>query len=324
MQVNVNAQPKSEPRFPWQQSRRQIERDSIDVCPAKLAETIISQTLEGERCQKVFAKLPVAGPWRTVALDLERQRIDEDRPPRAELKIVNAAVLEGHPAQDCPTLEFEGEQCGILELAEAPFVRVRNEFDPFGSNHLVGKRRVQRFGFDLCVLDQQPLVRQLAIQAGGQEMVIMRAVDLVDLTTKITVLAINKPRGVAERDCGERLAHHAFLCRVNSPSRNCRIQVFTKKAELSMLASKTWSTMLPAPGSRYDQTSGIDASEDINAVEVATAIMFLDSITKKPRAHPHDAIRKGAVAKRTTLGRHDCDYFAPPSPFDPLTYESQS
>ena len=57
------------------------------------------------------------------------------------------------------------------------------------------------------------------------------------------------------------MAHHAFLCLVSSPSRSCRIQDFTKKAELSMPASRTWSIMLPAPGSRYDQTCGIDVRE---------------------------------------------------------------
>jgi hypothetical protein len=97
------------------------------------------------------------------------------------------------------------------------------------------------------------------------------------------------------------MAHYAFLCLASSPSRNCRIQVFTKKAELSMPASKTWSTILPVPGSRYDQTCGIEASEASNVVEVATAIIFLDSITKKPRAYPRDASRKGALARDTTL-----------------------
>ena len=209
MQVKVHAQPKAEPRSPGQEPSRQIERNSVDVRPAKLAETIIRQALEGQRCQKVLAELPVAGPWLSLAIDLERQRIDKDRPPLLELKVVNAAVFEGHPAQDCPTLDLEGNQRGILELAEAPFIRVRNEFDPLGSNHLVGLRRVQRFGFDLFVLDQEPLVGQLTIKPGGQEMVIMRAVDLVHLSAQI------RPAGNRQTPPGRGTR----LRRENGPSR---------------------------------------------------------------------------------------------------------
>jgi hypothetical protein len=66
---------------------------------------------------------------------------------------------------------------------------------------------------------------------------------------------------------------------ITNLSRNCRNQDFKKNKELSIPASKTCRTTLPAPGSRYASKQGVDPREVKIGVTVSIGIMLLRSLT---------------------------------------------
>jgi len=124
VQEKVNRQAPPEARPPGQDSRRQIQRHSVDIRPTELAETVVAEAHQRQRSQKMLAELPVPGPHLPLAVNLERQGVDEDRPAGVELHVVSAAILESHAAQQSSALHFQRGERGVLKLAEAPFAGV--------------------------------------------------------------------------------------------------------------------------------------------------------------------------------------------------------
>jgi hypothetical protein len=120
---------------------------------------------QGQRRQEVLAELPVGRPRLGWLGHLEAEAVDQDRPSRLELDVVRARVLEPHARVEGPRLELEGEQRGLLELGEAPFVRVRDDLHGPRSHDgdRIGQgRELER---NLGVLDDQPIGDELRVQA---------------------------------------------------------------------------------------------------------------------------------------------------------------
>ena len=75
-------------------------------------------------------ELPVRGPGLPFLIRLEGERIDEDRLAAQELHVcISGHILQRHAVLKGKVLEVERQQGGILQLAETPFVRIRDKRD---------------------------------------------------------------------------------------------------------------------------------------------------------------------------------------------------
>ena len=108
-----------------------------------------------QRGEEMLAELAIAHPGRALAIDLERERIDEDRPAPMELHVVGAAILQAHPVLEGTALDLQGGEGGVPVLAEAPLVGIRDELDRLGPDDLVGQGRIPILRRQLFVRDQQ-------------------------------------------------------------------------------------------------------------------------------------------------------------------------
>ena len=59
----------------------QVERDPVDVRPRELVEPDVGQAHQGQRGEEVLAELAIGDPRAPLAVGLEREGVDEDRPP---------------------------------------------------------------------------------------------------------------------------------------------------------------------------------------------------------------------------------------------------
>ena len=127
VQVQVGEQARPEPGAAGHQARGQVDRDAVDEVAQHQPAARVAVGDQRQRRQEVLAELAVGGPglgWITL---LEGEGVDQDRPAGIELDVVGAGVLEAHPGGKRPTLQLEGEQRGITQLAEAPFVGVGDQ-----------------------------------------------------------------------------------------------------------------------------------------------------------------------------------------------------
>ena len=81
VKMKVQRETESNPRSPWQEPGRKIQRYAVEVGAAELAQSDVRQAHQCQRRQKMLAKLPVRHPWLSFVILFQRKRIDEDRPP---------------------------------------------------------------------------------------------------------------------------------------------------------------------------------------------------------------------------------------------------
>src|SRR5262249_4659282 len=96
VELEMHGESPASPGACRQEPPRQVQRYAVDVGAAELAESMVPQGHQGQRGQEMLAELPVAGPRHTLAIRLERERVDEDRPAPVELHVVGAAILQDH------------------------------------------------------------------------------------------------------------------------------------------------------------------------------------------------------------------------------------
>ena len=159
----------------------------------------------------MLAELPVAGPCLPLAMNLERQGVDQDRPACLELQVVGAAILESHAAQERAALHFQRGERGVLKLAEAPFAGVGDKRDPLGPDHLVGELRLEGFFLNLLMLDEQPRFHQLVVEPACEQPVVMLTVDQVHLPPQVILLAVHESGRVTKRNGRERMGLHVLI-----------------------------------------------------------------------------------------------------------------
>ena len=109
MKMKVQRQTEAKPRFPGKEPARQIQGNSVEVRAAKLVESDIGQTHQCQRSQKVLAKLPVSHPRLSFLIPLERECVDEDRPPLVKLHVEGAAIFQRHRTATAQPLNIQGQ-----------------------------------------------------------------------------------------------------------------------------------------------------------------------------------------------------------------------
>ena len=85
-------------------------------------------------------------------------------------------------------LDFKGGEGSVFELAEAPFVRVGDEFDGFRLDDFIAGGRIQRLDLYFLVGDEHSRAHQRLVQTRIDQPIIILLVDLV-------YLAIEHARG---------------------------------------------------------------------------------------------------------------------------------
>ena len=198
MQVHVAAEAERQARPGGQQGGGEVERDPVEVAAQEAAQPHVAQGHQRERRQEVLAELAIRDPRRASGGTTERQRVDEDRAPGAELDVVGARVPEREAGRDGPSLDVEGQERRRLELPEGPLVGIRDERQRLGADDGHGPRRV---GGDLersgLVRDQQAGRLEAGEEPGALERRPLLGRDAVDLPIQDAVAAEDEAARVA-------------------------------------------------------------------------------------------------------------------------------
>ena len=183
-----------------------------------------------------------------------------DRPRPVELDVRRRRVPQRDAVLQRPALDLESEQRRVLQLAEGPLGRERDERQlhrPEDRHGVIGRGQLQP---DLVVAHEQALAPQLLEQAGGADRGPLVGEARVDLSVQDAVAPEDEAARVAVRGrvaCGDRIAH----CGCASPSgsaggagrrnRSIRLRARDRKKNgtATMAAMKAWTTRLPDPGS---------------------------------------------------------------------------
>ena len=147
----------------------------------------------------MLAELAVGHPGRAFLIFFEGEGVDQQRAAGAKLDIVGAGILEDHARVQRFFGDGEGQQGRVFELAEAPFVGVRNKGQLLRADHARGKTRFGRLNVHFIMRHQRAGLHQAGIQAGRHQQVVVLAVRLVDLAVKYAFLTEEESTGVAER-----------------------------------------------------------------------------------------------------------------------------
>ena len=139
---------------PWQELHHQIERQAVEVGTQQLTGPGVPIAHQCEWRQEVLAELTISGPWTALGPPFERQRVDEDRLPPAELDVVAARVPQGHAGPQGPALDGQRGERGVPELGGTPLIGIGHERDDFRTKNLVGIRRGREVQFHFFVRDQ--------------------------------------------------------------------------------------------------------------------------------------------------------------------------
>jgi hypothetical protein len=124
VQVDVRKQPVTRARAERQKLRDQVERHTIEEAAEELAQSGVAVRHERERAEEMLAELSIGDPWSTVVVRRERQRVDEHRTCSDELDVVGRGILQDHAEGETEELNVEREERRVLQLAEAPLVRI--------------------------------------------------------------------------------------------------------------------------------------------------------------------------------------------------------
>jgi hypothetical protein len=130
--VEVGNEPGTKEGPPRQEAAGELQGDPVDERPSQKDEAGVSVGHEGEGRQEPLAKLAVGDPWTRRVQDPQGEVVDEDRSTPVELDVERAGVPQGEPGPQRPGLDLEGQEGGILELAEGPLVGVGDELQGLG------------------------------------------------------------------------------------------------------------------------------------------------------------------------------------------------
>ena len=103
-----------QPGSPGQEPRGQVDRNAAERGPPELPHAEVEQAHERQGRQEVLAELAVSSP-RQIAIDLERQGVDQDRLTLVELHVEGAAILERHPTKQRAALHVQRQKRGIAQ-----------------------------------------------------------------------------------------------------------------------------------------------------------------------------------------------------------------
>jgi hypothetical protein len=185
-------------------------------------EARVARRHEGEWHQEVLAKLLVRSPRRAIVVALEREGIDEDWTPGRELHVVSARVAKYEAPLERTQLDVECEQGGVLQLTEAPLVRVRDERDDVRRDDGVRFRRQGERLIHSPVRHEQMLAYKCVIEPGAGARLELVGEHAVDLAAQRAARRENETGRVPERsaeprqslpraagEAGEECAHRA-------------------------------------------------------------------------------------------------------------------
>ena len=85
----------------------------------------------------MLAELSVSNPWLPFTIFLKGEGVYQNRLPFVKLDIVSATIFQGKPIIESCFLNNKGSESSILDLAKAPFIRIRNKRDWFGRNNFI-------------------------------------------------------------------------------------------------------------------------------------------------------------------------------------------
>jgi len=173
----------------------------------QLGEPHVAVGHQGQRREKVLAELAVAVPRTALLVALERERIDQDRPALEKLDVVGARVLERHVVAQGRLLNSEGGERRVLELAEAPLVGIGEEGDLLGAQRQVGLAGARSRILDLLVGDEQPLARELLVEPGRHQPIVMGCVAAVDPAVDDAVAGEDEAAGIPEGGAEDLVIH---------------------------------------------------------------------------------------------------------------------
>ena len=193
----------------------QVQGDPVQVDPKQLAEPDVAKAHQGQRGQKMLTILTIGRPGFAVDGLPKRQGIDQDGTSPQELDIVGAGVDEAQAPGEGALLDLQRGQGGVLQLTEAPLVRVGNEGDLLGADDLIEIVGMARGG-DLFVRDEEVRGDELFIKSRGHESIVMRPAGGADAAIEDAVAAEDVARRVPERG-----RQGAFRKR-QRPSPSCR------------------------------------------------------------------------------------------------------
>jgi hypothetical protein len=125
--MQVNQEPRLQPRPERQQRARQIQGHAIEFRPQQTTEADVDAAHQREWRQEQLAELAVRDPRRSRLQALERQRVDQHGPAVLEQHVVRRRVLERHPVIERRPLQPQCQEGRVLQLAERPLVGIGDE-----------------------------------------------------------------------------------------------------------------------------------------------------------------------------------------------------
>ena len=129
VKVDVRSEAQREARAARQQVGREVEGDAVEVVAQQASEPDVHPRHERQRGQEVLAELAIGDPRPACLGTLEGERVDEHRPAALELDVVGGGVAQRHARLGGQRLRAQGQERGVLELAEGPLVGVGDEVE---------------------------------------------------------------------------------------------------------------------------------------------------------------------------------------------------
>ena len=182
VQVQVHRQPaEPQPGLARQQHAGQIQRNAVQVNAQELGQADIHHRSQRQGRQEVLAELTVGVPGGALLVEVEGERIDEQRFSIDELDIVRAGVFEHHTVFQRGARAGQRQQRGVFELRETPLIRVRNEGHLFRADDPVSQRGVSSGRVYLFVPDQHTLQGERVINTSAHQFFIRLLVSFIHL-----------------------------------------------------------------------------------------------------------------------------------------------
>src|SRR6266545_1721629 len=199
MKEQMEQQGRPQPRSEREQLNGEIERDPVDVNAEQLLKTDVAVVRQRERRDEVLTELPIRDPRLALRHPLERKRVDEHGATVPELDVECGGVPQRHPELQSSSLNGEGSQGGVLELAEAPLIRIRDERDRLRAEDSMSPRTCCKGDVDLFVRDEEPIGDERAVQPRCHQQVVVLGVTAIHLSVKDVVAREEETAGISER-----------------------------------------------------------------------------------------------------------------------------
>src|SRR5579863_5494580 len=111
---------------------------------------------------------------------------------------------------DGSLLNSERQKRRVLELAEAPLIRIGDERNWLGLENLVRRRRIERLDLGFDVWNQHPIICQALVESRVEQLIVRRPVRQIDLAEERSLALEHEPGRVAKRT-GRSERGHDFL-----------------------------------------------------------------------------------------------------------------